>query len=178
MTLVHGRRPAAPTSAVSRRLIAMVAACVLGAPCTTWAAISFQLTIAPSSISFSDANPTTTPTIAANSTVAVALRVSGAGSTQAWSVQALAAGDLVSGGNSIGISNVSWTVSGPSGGTCLRPCSCYAGTVSKVTSQVIFNGTANTNNSPACTQTYTLVNSWPYAVGSYSQTVTITATSP
>ena len=177
MTLVQGRRPAASTSAVSRHLITMVAACVLGAPCTAWA-ITFQLTIAPSSISFSDANPTTTPTIAANSTVAVALRVSGASSTQAWSVHAQAAGDLVSGGNSIGISNVSWTVSGPSGGTCQRPCSCYAGTVSKVTSQVIFNGTSNTNNSLVCTQTYTLVNSWPYAVGSYSQTVTITATSP
>ena len=160
---------------MSRRLLPIVAACVLGAPGASWAAISFQLTVTPSSISFADANPTTTPSIVANSTVFVVLKVSGAGSTL-WSVGALANGDLVSGGNSISIANLTWTVSGPFNGSC--QCSCHAGTLSKVSRQVIFNGQGNTTNSPVCTQTFSLVNGWSYRVGAYSQTVTITATSP
>ena len=88
---------------------------------------------------------------------------------------ALADGDLLSGPDVIPISNVTWTTAGPTG-PCTS-CSCYVGTVSDVTSQLLFDGQDNTAGA-TCTKTFHLANSWTYDTGAYSQTVTITASIP
>jgi hypothetical protein len=145
---------------------------------TSFGAINFTLTLTPTAISFLDASPTTVSSIPANLSVRVRIRVTGAAS-QSWSVHALANGDLVSGSGSIPISNISWTATlDTSAGTCPSGCFCSGGTASKLTPQLIMNGQGNTNSTPACTTNYSLANSWSFNAGSYSQTVTFTASAP
>jgi hypothetical protein len=177
---VSGRpRRATARGRRARWAAALVAGtCVIAVPASAGAAATYQLTVTPSSITFADANPSTTPVIAAGATVSVGLKVTGASPTEPWTVGVLANGDLVSGGHTIPIDNISWTVAGPTDGTCQRPCACSAGTLSRVTGRTIFSGAGNTGSAPLCHQTYQLVNSWSYAIGSYTQTVTITVTSP
>ena len=72
----------------------------------------------PLAISFANANPDAVPSISANSPVAVTANVT-TGANNTATLTALAQGDLISGSNSIAISNVTWTASGTgfSGGT-------------------------------------------------------------
>ncbi|MDD5543224.1 MAG: hypothetical protein PHX83_08620 [Acidobacteriia bacterium] len=161
---------------------AMLGIALLGSVCSvSFAGIGGSLTISPTSISFADANPTTNPSITANSTVLIGIAVAGASSTQAWSVHGMANGDLNSATSSIPISNVSWTgvqSSGncPSGHTCI----CDNGTMSKTTPVNLINGVANTQTGPGfqCTATFSMVNSWSYDSASYTQSFVITFTSP
>jgi hypothetical protein len=145
---------------------------------TAAAAVTLTLTISPSTISFVDASPTTTPTITANSTVAVHVVVGGASAGTAWSVHGLANGDLTAGSHTVAISNVTWT-SAKTSGTCNNFCNCVAGTASKTSGQSMISGSGNTaGGGVTCTNTYRLTNSWSYFPGSYSQTMTITITAP
>ena len=116
-----------------------------------------SLTIIPTSISFPDANPTTTPLIAANMSVLVRVDVSGGGPGITWSVQALAGGDLTSGPDSIAISNITWTSTqtGPCNGSCI----CLAGTASATVPQLMISGQEQTGEDFSCTQNYSLANS-------------------
>ena len=126
-----------------------------------------ELVLSPTTINFPDANPTTTPSIPADSTVAVTARVrTGSGSTPTLTV--LAAGDLISGGDSIAINNVTWTAAPPP---------FIAGTMSNAASQSAATfglGSAQYTG----TYTFAFANSWAYNTGSYTQTATYTLTSP
>jgi hypothetical protein len=126
-----------------------------------------SLTIGMSTINFANANPDTTPLISnTEGSVSVLVKVrTGVASSVTLTHQA--AGPLTSGGNTIPINNVSWTSTGtgfvPGTMSSASPVSAGAWTGSGVRS-----GTFN----------YTLVNSWNYAVGSYTVTSTYTLTAP
>jgi hypothetical protein len=79
----------------------------------------------------------------------------------------LASGDLASGGNSIAVSNLTWTSSG--GGF-------QAGTSNKTVAQSVGSWSGSGNQSGS--QTYALANSWTYATGTYTVTLNYTLTAP
>jgi hypothetical protein len=125
-----------------------------------------KLTLGANTVSFPDADPTATPSIVATAlTVDVKARTSSAGSV---TLTVLSGGDFVSGSDSIGIANLTWTASGSG---------MAAGTMSKTTAQAL--GTwAGSGNHTGMTQTYALANSWTYATGAYSASITYTLTAP
>jgi hypothetical protein len=73
----------------------------------------------------------------------------------------------VSGGNTIGVSNLTWAVTGSG---------YQAGTSNKTTAQTVgsWTGPGNTLG----TQTFSLPNSWTYATGTYTVTLNYTLTAP
>lgn len=126
-----------------------------------------ELTLNPTTISFADASPSTSPTIAANTTVAVTANVRTAKASTA-TLTALAGTDLTSGTDTIPITAVTWTASAAP---------FIAGTMSHTAAQ---SGATFATGSGSYTGTYTfsMVNSWAYNVGTYSATVTYTLTAP
>jgi hypothetical protein len=129
----------------------------------SWAVLS----LSPTTISFPNANPSTTPSIPANTTVAVTADVRTAGTP---TLTVLANGDLVSGGNTIGINNVTWTASGAP---------FIAGTMNRTTAQSAATFAAG-GGTYSGTYTYSLANSWAYVPSgtAYTQTATYTLTAP
>jgi hypothetical protein len=126
----------------------------VGAPSAT-------LTLGVSTISFSNASPATVSSIASSQNpVSVRVRTN---STTTWSLTVLANGDLVSGGNSIAISNITWTATGTG---------FVSGTMSKTTAQTLASGAGNVDRTGS--QSFFLANSWNYATGAYTQTVVYT----
>ena len=68
------------------------------------------LTLGVASVSFPSASPATTSSIAATQNpISIAVKTTG---TATWSLTVLANGDLVSGGNTVAIGNVTWTATG------------------------------------------------------------------
>lgn len=130
-------------------------------------ASSAQLTITPSSLNFPNADPDNVPSIPANEnpvTVQAQAQVSG---NKTVTLTVLARGDLVSGSSTIPISNVTWTATG----------SGYrAGTMSRTTPQIA--GRWQRSGNRTGTFSFFLKNSWSYATGNYTQTVTYTLTAP
>lgn len=126
-----------------------------------------ELTLSPTTISFADASPTTSPSVAANSTVAVTADVR-TGSASTATLTALAGGDLTSGSDTIPVSNVTWTASGSP---------FIAGTMNKTTAQSAATFSAG-SGSFSGTYTFAFANSWSYNTGSYTQSVTYTLTAP
>jgi hypothetical protein len=124
-----------------------------------------ELTLSPTTINFADASPTTSPSVAADSSVTVTAKVRSSGTP---TLKVLANGDLTSGGNTIGIGNVTWTASGSP---------FIAGTMNKTTAQDAATFSSG-SGSYSGSFSYALVNSWTYAVGSYTQTATYTLTAP
>jgi|GEM_PF-955343 len=164
---------------VKKTTIAFFAVLVLGAWCSpSHAQIAFTLTISPSSITFLDANPTTSPSISASSAVQMTIVVTG-GKNTSWSVHSLANGDLQNsdGVSTIPISNLSWTSSQTSS-SCKYGCQCLSGTMNRSAPQNMIIGTGNTPGNFSCNMTFNLLNNWGYNTGSYTQSVTITATAP
>jgi hypothetical protein len=129
-------------------------------------ASSAQLTLNPLAISFPNADPDAVPSISANIPVQVTANVSTKKNNTA-TLTALAQGDLVSGSNTIAISNVTWTASG-SGFS--------GGTLSKSTAQSV--GQWQGSGTRTGTLNFFLKNSWSYATGNYTQRVTFTLTAP
>jgi hypothetical protein len=128
---------------------------------------SAQLTINPLTINFPNADPDAMPSIPANENpVQVTANVT-TGNNKTVTLTALAQGDLVSGGDSIAISNVTWTASGGgfSGGTLSKRAAMPVGTW---TGPGTYTGTLS----------FFLKNSWSYASGNYTQRVTFTLTAP
>ena len=124
-----------------------------------------ELVLSPTTINFPDANPTTVPSIPADSSVSVTANVRTAGTP---TLTVLANGDLVSGGDTIAITNVTWTASGAP---------FIAGTMNMSTAQAA--ATFSTGSGQyAGTYSYVLANSWSYAVGAYTQTAVYTLTAP
>jgi hypothetical protein len=124
-----------------------------------------KLTLGAAGITFNDADPDATPTLtAASITVDVAART-GANSTVTLTVEA--DDDLISGSDTIDISNLTWTAGGDAG--------FLAGTAAK--SEVTL-GSWTGGGARSGTQVYSLVNSWTYATGTYTAMLTYTLTSP
>jgi hypothetical protein len=126
-----------------------------------------SLTIGISTINFANYNPDTAPLITnTEGAVSVLVKVrTGVASTVTLTHQA--AGPLTSDGNTIPINNVSWT----STGTGFTP-----GTMSSASP--VSAGAWTGSGVRSGTFSYTLVNSWNYAVGSYTVTSTYTLTAP
>jgi hypothetical protein len=114
-------------------------------------------------ITFNDADPDTTPNLtAAAFNVDVKARVGNGG---AVTLTVAAGGDLTNGTDTIAINNLSWAGTGSmSGGTA------------NTTAVTIGNWTGSGHRQG--TQTYSLVNSWAYATGSYTAALTYTLATP
>jgi hypothetical protein len=146
---------AAVTSALSLMLVPAAGAQTL------------SLTISPSTITFSAADPDTTPSIAAPSVSVYYWVLNNA--TGSWRISLLASGDLTAGTATIGINNVTWTAS---------PTPTFrAGTLSRTLAQTLASGTGSTGFTTG-TVVFRLANSWTYNVGSYSTSVVFTLTAP
>jgi hypothetical protein len=125
-----------------------------------------KLTLGSATLTFPDADPDVTPSIAPNEG---AITVSAKGKTSAAGNITLvvkSGGNLVSGGDSIGISNLTWTVTGAG----------YSAGTMGTTDQGLGSWTGS--GSYDGTQTYALANSWSYVTGSYTATLTYTLTAP
>jgi hypothetical protein len=161
------------TSLVTFALLLLVSTLALAASTTANLTINAtmnaqaKLTLGASTINFPDADPDTTPSIAANEgAVSVTAKVrTGAAATATLTLQA--ASDLVSGTNNIAIGNVTWAA----GGAGFTP-----GTMNRITAQTV--GSWIGSGSRDGTLTFSLANSWSYATGSYSATSTFTLTAP
>ena len=126
-----------------------------------------KLTLGVNAINFSDQDPDTTPSVAATEgAVTVTAKVrTGAASTA--TLTHLAGGDLISGSNTIAISNVTWTVTGAG---------FVAGTMNRTTAQSAGSWTGS--GSYSGTFSFSIVNSWSYATGNYTASTTYTLTAP
>jgi hypothetical protein len=130
-------------------------------------ASSAQLSITPSSLNFPNADPDTVSSIPAiGNPVTVTANAQTTGN-KTITLTVLANGDLVSGSSTIPINNVTWTATGSG---------FLAGTMSRTTPQTAgrWQGSGNRTG----TFSYFLKNSWSYATGNYTQTVTYTLTAP
>jgi hypothetical protein len=126
-----------------------------------------KLTLSASSLTFPDADPDSVPNIPASGaplTITAKART-GLGSAVTLTVQASA--NLQSGLDTIPISQVRWTATGSG---------FVAGTMSATAAQPV--ATWVSSGSWIGTQSYTLVNAWTYAVGTYTTTLTYTLTAP
>jgi len=129
---------------------------------------SAQLELSRLTVAFPD-----TPDVDANPSIpatggAITITAKGkttGGATITLTVQA--SGDLVSGSDTIAISNVTWVGSGAGYAT--------AGTMSTTAQSV---GSWTNSGSRSGTQTFALANSWDYVVGNYSASAVYTLTAP
>ena len=122
-----------------------------------------RLTLSTGSITFGDQDPTDFPTLTA---APITINVGARTATASTVTLTLLGPDFASGGNTIGIGNLSWTA--PAAG--------------------FVNGTAATTATPVgswtgpgartSAQTYSLVNSWSYVPGNYATTLVYTLTVP
>jgi hypothetical protein len=119
-------------------------------------------------ITFADEDPDTTPIINASAAVGIDVKVRTA-ANGAVSLTLKADQDLTdtSTSNTIGISNLKWTVAGAG---------LSAGTAS--TTDVVLGSWTGSGNRNGLLQSYTLDNSWAYAIGTYQATLTYTLTAP
>ena len=156
-------------------LIAVAAALVLsGVPAaaqptanlTVSAAVNARasLTLSAAGVAFADADPDVTPNItgAPVITVTAKSRTSG-GNAVTLTVQAATA--LTSGTDTIAASNVTWPAAGD----------LSAGTLDTAAVTI---GSWTNSGSRSGNMTFSLVNSWAYATGNYSTTVTYTLSAP
>ena len=133
---------------------------------TVSAAVSARasLTLSAAAVAFADADPDLTPNITGAPVISVTAksRTSG-GNAVTLTVQA--ATDLTSGGDTIAASNVTWTATGD----------LSAGTLDLAAVTI---GNWSNSGSRSGDMTFALVNSWTYATGNYSTTVTYTLSAP
>ena len=139
---------------------------------TATVASSAKLNLTATTLTFPDSDPDTVTSIPATEGAISVTAKAKTGSLSKVTLEVRSSGpssgDLVSGSDTIAISNLSWVGSG-TGFT--------SGTISMTNS----NQTAASwtgSGSRVGTQTFSLANSWSYALGSYSATITYTLTSP
>jgi hypothetical protein len=120
------------------------------------------LSLGSATVTFPDASPASASSVAATENpISVSVTVIPSGTN--WTLTVLANGDLISGADTIPISNVTWTATGGQ---------FVGGTLSKTTSQSVAIGPNNRSG----TLSFFLANSWAYPTGTYTQTITFTAT--
>jgi len=126
-----------------------------------------KLSVGTSTLTFPNADPDVTPSIVASEgAVSISAKAkTSAGSTVTLTL--LAAGDLLSGTDSIAISNLTWSASGTD---------FVSGTMSKTAAQTVASWSNSGTRSGS--QSFALANSWSYATGSYSAQATYTLTAP
>lgn len=131
------------------------------------AAVKVELTLNRTAINFPDADPDAVPSVpASENPMTIRVKVTGnPGGT--WKLEVLASGDLVSGSNTIAISNVSWTAT---------PLPFIDGKLDKATPQVVASGSGNENMNG--TVRFFFKNSWNYFTGNYSQVIIYTLSAP
>ena len=125
-----------------------------------------NLTLAPSTINFADADPDLVPNVPADVTVNVAASVRVAAGSPV-NLTCLSNGDLISGADAIAIANVSWVAGG---------LGYVGGTLSGAAAQGVGSWTGS--GARVGTMDFSLVNSWAYATGNYTQTVDFTLDAP
>ncbi len=126
-----------------------------------------KLTVGSPTVSFPNADPDNTPSIQASEGAIAITAKAKTGAAGNVTLTILAGSDLISGSDSIVISNVTWTA----GGTGFVP-----GTMNSVSAQSVGSWTGSGNYSG--TQTFFLANSWNYRVGNYGASATYTLTAP
>jgi len=124
------------------------------------------LTLGVAAINFPDADPDSVPSIDANENPVDVSVKAHTGSASPVSLSVQANGDLQSGGDTIAITNVSWTATGA--GYVPGAMDTVAVPAGSWTGSGKYDGTFS----------YVLANSWDYAVGNYTQTVVYTLTAP
>ena len=124
------------------------------------------LQLQPTTITFASADPDTVPLISASPVRVTYIALGQGGGT--WTITVEAEGQLVSGTSTIPISNISWIAT---------PTPTFRnGTLSTVP-QVLATGTGLALLQSGDV-TFRFTNSWNYNVGTYTQTVTFTLSSP
>lgn len=127
------------------------------------------ITLSPKIVTFPSSDPDTVPLVIA-APVQVTYQVQGGGKNVTWSLTVLAGGDLLSGGSSVDISNVTWIA------TPAPPF--QNGTLSRSVAQVVASGSGQVNPARNGSITFRLANSWLYNAGTYTQSVTFTLSVP
>lgn len=130
--------------------------------------LELALSLSPAVITFPSSDPDTVPLVAAPP-LQITYRVRGNGNAS-WSLTVLASGDLIAGASRIDISNVTWVA------TPTPPF--QNGTLNKTVAQRIASGTGNVNPDSIGSITFRLANSWTYNLGSYTQTILFTLSTP
>ena len=126
-----------------------------------------KLTLGAASIAFPDLDPDAAPSLTATAALDIDVKArTASNATVTLTVQA--GDDLKSGSDTITIDKLTWTGAGASFNA--------SGTSNKTTAQTV----VSFQNSGTATgsQTYALANSWTYATGAYSATLTYTLTAP
>jgi hypothetical protein len=118
-------------------------------------------------MNFPDADPDSVPSNPANVNPLSVTSSGRTGSSQTATLTCLAGGDLISGTNTILISNMTWTATGTG---------YVAGTMNRTTAQTAGSWTGPGQR--AGTFSYFLTNSWSYTTGNYSTSITYTLTAP
>jgi hypothetical protein len=133
---------------------------------------SAKLTLGATTLTFPDSDPDTISSIIATegaiTVTAKAKTATGNPVTLVVRSSGISSGNLVSGSDTIAIANLSWTGAGT--GFVIGPTS--------VTNINQSAGSWTGSGTYSGTQTFSLVNSWAYAVGTYTATITYTLTSP
>lgn len=126
---------------------------------------TLHLTLGGTVLHFPSADPSSVPSIPAQENpITIAISTVGLGT---WTVTLLAGGDLQSGTDTIPISKMHWTASGTA---------FVSGTVNKLIPQSLGAGVFGGSATQGTLQFY-LDNSWTYPVGTYTQTLLLTAIS-
>jgi hypothetical protein len=118
-------------------------------------------------MSFPDADPGSVPSDPANVNPLSVTSSARTGASSTAMLTCLASGDLISGINTIAISNITWTATGAG---------YVAGTMNRTTAQTAGSWTGSGQRTG--TFSYFLVNSWSYAIGNYSTSINYTLTAP
>ena len=118
-------------------------------------------------MNFPDADPDSVPSNPANVNPLSVTSSGRTGSSQTATLTCLAGGDLISGTNTILISNMTWQSSGSG---------YVSGTMSKTTAQTAGSWTGSGKRLGSFN--YFLTNSWSYTTGNYSTSITYTLTAP
>jgi hypothetical protein len=133
------------------------------------AAQRLDLSVSPTIISFPPADPDVFPVVT-SAPVTISYRIRQVQGKESWQLTVLSSGDLLAGGSSVDISNVSW-VATPS--PPFR-----SGTLSKTVAQVVASGNGNVNPTTSGSLTFRMANSWTYSTGTYTQTLVFTLSVP
>jgi hypothetical protein len=120
-----------------------------------------DVTVTPNSFSYPSGDPDTTPVVA-GPPLSVSLRVTG---NRGWTLT-IQGTNLAFGSQIIPATNVTWTASAPLQST---------GTLN-TSGQTLAQGSGNQNSTSSIT--FSLQNLWTYNVGTYTQTITFTLSSP
>ena len=145
---------------------ALVLLALLLAPAAA-SAQRLELSVSPGVISFAPVDPDSAPVLL-SAPITLTYRIRQLNGP--WQLTVLASGDLMSGGSSVDISNVSWVA------TPAPPF--QNGTLNQTVAQVLATGVGNVNPARTGSLTFRLKNSWTYDTGTYTQTVVFTLSTP